>query len=231
MIQTIKSNKIGSLNESSLHLQLKTLYAGTNGLVEQKLNGFFIDVVKDDELIEIQTKNFSQIKEKLSILLENGYSIRLVYPLIRNKNLILVKSDSNLIKRRSPKTNNLFFIFNELIYITDLLKHKNFIFEVLMVSVNEYRILKRKNNKKSGFTTIDRNLLTIEKKFSFKTPQDFLFMLPYTLEQNFSTKDVMKTLELNYSLASKVCYVFAKLELIKVSGKIGNTKLYNYLIH
>jgi hypothetical protein len=49
---------IGTLNEQPLHAGLKAYYAKGGGRLEENVSGYYIDVVNDDKLIEIQTKNF-----------------------------------------------------------------------------------------------------------------------------------------------------------------------------
>ena len=50
---------IGTQNESSLHASLKELYSQPGDIIEGRVDGFHIDVVKKDRLVEIQTANFT----------------------------------------------------------------------------------------------------------------------------------------------------------------------------
>ena len=59
---------IGLLNEKALHASLKQWYARPGDQLEVAVDGFVIDIVRDDLLIEIQTRNFSSIKSKLTNL-------------------------------------------------------------------------------------------------------------------------------------------------------------------
>jgi len=54
---------IGTLNEKSLHADLKKWYTQPGDQLEVPLDGYYIDIVRDDMLIEIQTRNFSSIKK------------------------------------------------------------------------------------------------------------------------------------------------------------------------
>jgi hypothetical protein len=56
---------IGTLAEKSLHAKLKWLFANDGDLFEQAVDGYVIDVVKADRLVEIQTGNFGGMKKKL----------------------------------------------------------------------------------------------------------------------------------------------------------------------
>jgi hypothetical protein len=57
------------LREKPLHASLKLWCATDGDLFEEPVDGFVIDVVSDDLLIEIQTGGFSSMKRKLKALL------------------------------------------------------------------------------------------------------------------------------------------------------------------
>ena len=90
------TNGIGTLSEKSLHASLKNWYAKDGDLLEEKVDGYHIDVKRGPLLIEIQSKNFSAIKKKLSALLPNHSVLlamaRLVRPLPKCRNVIAVTS-------------------------------------------------------------------------------------------------------------------------------------------
>ena len=92
------SRKIGSLNEKSLHVALKTWYLQPGDRTEVSVDRFIIDIVRDDLLVEIQTQNFSAIKSKL-IELTTHYPIRLVHPIAQEK--WIVKPVRNRNKKES----------------------------------------------------------------------------------------------------------------------------------
>ena len=47
---------IGTLNEKPLHAGLKTWYAKPGDTFEIKVDNYFIDIIQDDLLVEIQTR-------------------------------------------------------------------------------------------------------------------------------------------------------------------------------
>ncbi len=57
---------IGLLNEKPLHASLKEWYAQPGDQFEVPVDGFVIDIVRDDLLLEIQTGSFASIKSKLA---------------------------------------------------------------------------------------------------------------------------------------------------------------------
>src|ERR1044072_9107255 len=83
-IEVVQTSRIGLLNEKPLHASLKQWYARPGDRFEVPVDGFIVDIVRDDLLIEIQTRNFSAISRKLSRL-TRSYRVRLVYPVVQEK--------------------------------------------------------------------------------------------------------------------------------------------------
>ena len=68
---------IGLLNEKPLHASLKQWYSQPGDRFEVAVDGFVIDIVRDNQLLEIQTGNFAAIKSKLTKLVRS-YPIRVI---------------------------------------------------------------------------------------------------------------------------------------------------------
>ncbi|MHC4563962.1 MAG: hypothetical protein ACYS8X_14490, partial [Planctomycetota bacterium] len=56
---------IGTLNEKPLHAALKDYYAEPKDRLEVEVDGFYVDLVRGDQLVEFQTAGFSAIRRKL----------------------------------------------------------------------------------------------------------------------------------------------------------------------
>ncbi len=99
--------------ETSLHRQLKAIYAGADGQQEVVCDGYRIDAVRGAELIEIQHGSLTAIRDKIRRLLEQ-HRVRIVKPIVANK--LLVKLDrrggAELDRRRSPKRGKLLDVFD-----------------------------------------------------------------------------------------------------------------------
>ena len=61
--------------ESSLHRSLKSLYAGDAAATEVKIGRFRIDVVRQDELIEIQLGSLASLRDKVRELWDESYKV------------------------------------------------------------------------------------------------------------------------------------------------------------
>lgn len=71
-------NGINTYNEKSLHADLKQWYALPGDKMEVRVDGYIIDLVRGDLLIEIQTGGFSPLKRKLAHLAQ-AHPVRLVF--------------------------------------------------------------------------------------------------------------------------------------------------------
>src|SRR5512143_2160638 len=107
---------IGTLGENSLHAALKTWYAQPGDQVEVKLEGYYIDLVRGEQLIEIQTRHFGALKTKLGRLLEH-HPVRLVHPIAVEKWIVRLPAEGEtpLSRRRSPRRGRLEHLFLELV--------------------------------------------------------------------------------------------------------------------
>jgi hypothetical protein len=98
-----ETSGIGVLNEKSLHKSLKQWYARPGDRLEVPLDGFVIDIVRDD-LIEIQTGSFASIKAKLTHL-TRARRVRLIYPIVQEKWIVRLSPGGrgDVIRRKSPR--------------------------------------------------------------------------------------------------------------------------------
>ncbi|MGY5873288.1 MAG: hypothetical protein RTV72_13645 [Candidatus Thorarchaeota archaeon] len=218
---------IGTLQERSLHAKIKELYNTPDAEVEVKVDGYVIDVVKGDLLIEIQTRKFSAIKDKLFKLMKN-HPVRLVHPIAQEKWVIRQSKNGEVIgRRKSPKKMGILYIFEELVSIPTFIIHSNFELEVLLTKEEEIRVNDGKGSwKRKGWSSVDRRLVDIVDRELFSTPKDFLRLIPDTIEEPFTTKVLAEALKIPRRLVQKMTYCMRKMDSLKVIGKEGNAHLY-----
>jgi hypothetical protein len=60
-------NRVSVLNEKPLHAALKEWYAQPGDLLEVSVDGYVADIARGHLLVEIQTRNFAAIKQKLAL--------------------------------------------------------------------------------------------------------------------------------------------------------------------
>ncbi len=217
---------IGTLGEKSLHASLKSWYAQPGDLLETRVAGYVIDIVRGDILIEIQTGNFSALKRKLPLLLET-HPVHLLHPIPEEKWILRQRANGALVtRRRSPKRGGVLDLFRELVYIPHLLSHKHFSLEVLLTQEEE--ILRddgRGSWRRKKWSVYDRRLLGITGSISFQNPADYLDLLPASLPEPFTNQDLASALRCRPALAQKMTYTLRQMGGLQVCGKRGNTLL------
>jgi hypothetical protein len=218
---------IGLLNEKPLHASLKQWYALPGDQFEVPVGGFVIDIVRDDLLIEIQTRNFSSIKSKLNKL-ARSHRVRLIYPIVQEKWIVRLQHYhcGATIRRRSPKRGRLEDLFWELVSIPQLLSNPNFSLEILMIRQEEVRRYERKRKwRGKGWVIEGRQLLQVLDRRVFGASADWLWFLPAGLE-SFTTEDLATRMNTRRDLAQKMAYCLREGNMIEIIGKRGRANLY-----
>ena len=219
---------IGTLNEKPLHAGLKTWYAKPGDAFEIKVDGYFIDIVQDDLLVEIQTRNFSAIKRKV-IDLTKRHSLRLVYPIAQEKWIVkLPKNEGDFPNRRkSPKHGEITEIFGELVSFPELLTCENFSLEVLLIQEEEVRrYVGNTNWRRRGWKTEERRLLSVLESQVFETPADMQKLIPSKLPAQFTTSDLVEVMTISSRASQQTVYCLRKMGAIEQIGKRGRSNLY-----
>jgi hypothetical protein len=222
------SNGVGTLKEMSLHAALKEWYARPGDRLEVPVDGYIVDIVRDDLLIEIQTSNFSALKRKLRALTES-HRVRLVHPIAREKWLLKLSADrqTRLERRKSPKRGRLAHIFAELVRIPTLIESANFSLEVLLIQEEEVRCNDGKGSwRRKGWSIIDHRLLDVIESVRFDEPADFARFLANELPAAFTTKELAKSIGCRRRIAQQAAYCLRKMDVIEKIGKRGNAYLY-----
>ena len=220
IVYILEQSGININNEKSLHSSIKQWYAVPGDRLEVKVDKYIIDLVREDSLIEIQTRNFSAIGNKLRALVKYNKVI-LVHPIAIEKYIVTIEESDKIISRRkSPKKGKLVDLFDELIRIPDLIDEENFILEILMTKEEEIRCKDGKGSwRRKGISIVDRKLVEVVEKVTFREGKDFLRFLPEELPENFTNKELAKTLKITVYKARKVTYCLRKMKLIKEVGK------------
>jgi hypothetical protein len=218
---------IGLLNEKPLHASLKQWYARPGDRLEVTVDGFVIDIVRDDLLIEIQTCNFSSIKSKLTNLVR-GHRVRLVYPIVQEKWIVrsAARNGKGASRRKSPRKGRMEDLFWELVSIPELLLNPNFSLEVLMIrgeEVRRYNDARRRVRR--GWLIEERRLLGVLDQRSFAQSADWLRFLPEGLEL-FTTSDLASRMNTDRDLSQKTAYCLREAKMIELIGKRGRANLY-----
>jgi hypothetical protein len=218
---------IGRLNETDLHEQLKHHYAGASGTMETDIAGFVVDVVHDHELIEIQTRGLGKLRRKIETLTELR-PLRVVFPVAAETRIIKLDSDGSVISsRRSPKRGRVESLFRELTSIASLLPHPEVTVEVVLLSAVERRVDDGKGSwRRHGVSIVSRALAEIRETVALCTRSDYLALLPPSLPEEFTNRELSEAASLPYSLCQPMTSSFRKMGLIEITDKRGRELVY-----
>src|SRR5262245_52476471 len=117
---------IGLLNEKPLHASLKAWYGQPGDRFEVPVEGFVVDIVRDDRLLEIQTSSLASLKSKVARL-ARSHRMRLIHPIALEKWIVrLAKDESGAVSRRkSPKRGRVEDLFWEIVGLGRLFANRN----------------------------------------------------------------------------------------------------------
>ena len=219
--------------ETSLHRQLKALYAGdavTDACQEQRLGNFRIDVIRNDELIEIQHGSLAAIRQKVAVLLRE-HRVLVVKPLVVRKTLIQCefKDGPECTRRLSPKRGTVLSLFDELVYFVRVFPHRRLTLETPLVEIEEWRYPghgRRRRWRKNDFQVADQKLVKLYGVERFRTAADLLRLLPASLPKNFHTGHLAESLAVQRWIAQRIAYCLRHIRAIRDVGKAGNARLY-----
>jgi hypothetical protein len=219
---------IGTLREKPLHASLKHWYARPGDQVESPVEGFVIDLVRDDLLIEIQTRSFSSLKRKLTTLLEQGHRVRIVHPIAIDRWIVKIDDSGTVLgRRRSPKHGDPTDVFAELVSFPELLAHPNMEIDLLLTNQDEIRRHTPDQAwRRKGWIVVERHLLDVLGSVLLQGTTDVTALMPDGLPDPFTTAELAERLGRPRRAGQQMAYCLLKADLLSTAGKRGNSILY-----
>ena len=216
---------IGQLAERSLHAALKDYLAQPGDRFEVRLGRYVIDIVRDDTLIEIQTRHLYALRPKLLRLLEE-HPIRLIHPLPAERWIVREDRGGRVTRRKSPKRATACDIFTELVRVPDLAAHPNLTLEVLLIREEQlWRDDGQGSWRRGRWSLVDTRLLGVAGSAVFGPPADYLALLP-PLPATFTNADLAREKDWNAHLAGKATYALRAMGMIAPVGKRNRALLF-----
>lgn len=219
---------IGTLSEKTVHAILKNYYEPDEDRQEIPIENYVADIYADGEIIEIQTRQFNKLRDKLKAFLPL-YPVTIVYPIPREKWLIWIDEESGEFstKRKSPKKGNAYMIFPELYKIKMYLKEENLRIRPVLLDMEEYRLLNGwSRDKKKGSSRFDRIPTELVEEVEINCLADYMQFVPYDLPEQFTTKDFAKAAHIPTSLAQTTLNILFHVGVVERVGKQGRSYLY-----
>ena len=219
---------IGTLRERPLHADLKRWYAKPGDRVEVGVDGYVIDIVRGDLLIEVQTRDFVKMRPKLNALLDLGHRVRIVHPIAVDRWIVQVNDDGERIsRRRSPRHGVLADLAAELVSFPDLVAHPGLEIEVLLIAEEEYRRHEAGRCwRRKGWVTHERRLVDVLDRALIGSAADLGHLLPVELPARFTTSELALLLGRSRRAAQQLAYCLRLGGVIEATGKRGRAAEY-----
>jgi len=213
-------NGIGTLREQPLHASVKRWYAEAGDRVEVPVDGYVIDLVRGDLLIEIQTRGFAALKSKVSRLLASGHGVRIVHPIALDRWLVNVDAGGTVLaRRRSPRHGGLVDLVAELVSVPELLANPRAEIEVLLTVEEELRRqAPGRCWRRRGWTVVERRLIEVVDRVMLRRSEDLSGLLPAGLPERFTTGDLALRLARPRRVGQQVAYCLRRAGLIDAVG-------------
>jgi hypothetical protein len=219
--------------ETSLHRQLKELYAAGDAQFEVQLGDYRIDVVTSERLIEIQHGSLGAIRDKIRALLrrKDRREVLVVKPIVASK-LLIKQSEpggETIHRRMSPKRGRLLDLFDDLVHFSNVFPHRRLTLEVPLVEIEELRYPghgRRRRWRLNDHQVEDQRLVRVLQTHRFKTGGDLAALIDCPLPRPFHTGHLAESLDVNRWIAQRIAYCLALMGAIRQVGKQGNARLY-----
>ena len=226
--QSRERNKIGTLGEKTVHAVLKKYLEPNETFHEIKIENYYADIATSAGIIEIQTRNFNNLRKKLEVFLELG-PVTIAYPIPAVKWLLWIDEETGEIsqKRKSPQQGTIYTVLPELYAIKNYLLHPNLKIHLLLINVEESRLLNGwSKDRKKGSTRYDRIPTALVDEFYINSLHDYRLMVPPSLTEEFTAKEFQKASRLSPKKSSFALQVLRHVGAIEQSGLQGRAYVY-----
>ena len=239
---------IGTLGEKQMHAAIKRFICPDEQYHEIPLdkgerageldeNGkkikkrrFVADILKGDNVYEIQTGPLSPLTDKIRWILENtSHNVTVIHPIAETKWVNVLNKQNDVESRyRSPVKGKLKDIAPELYAVKDFVDSQRFCLVILMMEAEQYKKSITKNPKSrqkyKKYELIPVNLL---RAHVLKGVDSYKFLLPESLESPFTVKQFSDVTKIRGRDAYSTVHTLCHLGLIRENGKIGRAAAYS----
>ena len=229
------TNGIGTLAEKTIHSVLKHFYAGSPEYEELRVlppagrgSGFVADVARPEGIFEIQTRHFYLLKKKLQAFLAVS-PVTIVYPVVHRKTLRWVDPEDGTVSapRRTGKIDFGHRVLAELYSLGDSFPADGLSVRLALLDVEEFKLLngygkdrKIRASRSDGFP---QELIA---EVELRTPADYVYFLPDTLPEEFTSADYASHCHIARDLAQTCVRVLCALGLLERTGTSGRNYVY-----
>lgn len=226
--QSHNDKGIGTISEKTVHAIMKNYFEPDQDNHEVAIEGYVADIYNENGIIEIQTRAFNKMRDKLAAFL-NLYPVTIVYPMPYTKWVSWIDNETGETtkRRKSPKKGSAYDAFYEMYKIKGFLKDPNLNIHLVLMDIEEYRLLNGWSyDKKRGSTRYDRIPLDIRDEVLLEQPEDYMQFIPYEIDEQFTSKEFAKAAKIDIAKARLSLNILYHVGVIKRVGKKGNSYIY-----
>lgn len=219
---------IGTLKEKTLHSAVKNYIEPDVQKQEIKLGCYYVDILNDTGIVEVQTQNFNLLRKKLDAFLPE-HRVTVVYPMIATKWLFWIDEETGEVskKRKSPLKGSYYRCFYELYKIKPYLTDSNLRLRLMLIDMEEYRLLNGWSaDKKKGSTRHDRVPTQIVEECIIDTKEDYQRLIPPSVGETFTAKDFAREAKISARVTQCGVNVLHYVGAIERIGKEGRCYVY-----
>lgn len=227
-----KSDGIGTYHEKSLHTVLKYFVSSDVADHEIRCGKYICDVLLNDKVFEIQTRNLSLLKPKLTELLQSK-RVEVIFPICVKKRIIRTDPYTAEVVsiRNSPKKEKVEDIFLQLCYLKDFLCNDKLSFTVFAYKGNEYRYAEKSikvgRKRTDKYDIVPYEYVSTVRLYDKQSYMNFLSDIP---SGEFTLKEYCILSGRKEDIARKILYVLTHCGILTVIKKRGKEYVYSRFI-
>lgn len=230
----LRDGGINTYAEKRLHRVLKCYYEPDETRHEQKVGRYFADILRENEIVEIQTASLHPLKAKIAYYLsETPYQITVVHPVFAKRWIRWLDPEDGSVSapRRSPKKENAVTAAADLIYLCDHLTNPRLRFRFPMLEVEDYRLLNgRSADRKHHSSRYERFPMVLLDELTVECPAEYGALFPTGLPATFTGAEFMRLTRIDSRRAYAALKVFCAVGLLSVEPGEGRARLYRRCI-
>ena len=219
---------IGTLGEKTLHAVLKFFYEEDETFHEVKVGSFYADIASRGRIIEIQTGSFYPLRKKLDNFIISS-RVCVVYPVAVNKTLCWVDSESGQVvsRRLLNKKGRINDVLKVLPAIKDFIGDANFALRIILLNVEEYRLLDGKDaTKKKKATKLDKIPTGYIDEVVLEDKRDYMMLVPEALGDSFTFAEFQKAVRFQRVASHRALRLLTEIGVIRLARKEGRKYIY-----
>lgn len=226
-----KDNKIGILNEHTLHLALKKYIEPDVSFHERKVGRFVADIKRGNEIFEIETRSFSNVKRKLDEFLKDNV-VTVVYPVAKIKWVVWIDPETGELskKHKSPKKGRACDVIPELYKLKKYICNEKFRLKIVMAEIVDY---KRKDgwsyDGKRGATREERVPINYFEVFDINSSHDYSILFDVVPDGEFTASEFAKMNKMTRMHTWSAIQIMLEACIIERIGKNGREYIYRRL--